>query len=287
MRARVRRALESRVGHLLVAVFLALVALGVGAALVSVAILLLERAGVTVTAGTAVVLSAVLMQGVTFAGVSLVYLRLRGLSVPALGLHVPDFRDSLAVASGYVLALLGALTMAGVAVLAGLQPAHNRIAQFGRGNPEVFLLLAVLSVLVIGPGEELLFRGVVQGSLRRVFEAPAAVVLATIIFAAAHTPSLAGPLSGRAITVGLLFVPGLVLGVAYEYTDNIAVPALIHGSYNATLFVLAYASMTLGDAAEPAAVGAWAVVEAGAVAVAGAMAGAGAGLWPIVAVMLP
>lgn len=246
MGAPARRALESRPGRILVAMFVALVGLVTGAVLVQVAVALLERVGVTVTPGVAVLLSAVLLQGIAFGSVSLVYLRVRGLDLSFVGVAVPDFRESLAIASGYVLALVGALSMVSLALLADLQPARNRIAEFGEGNPEVFLVLAVVSVLLIGPGEELLFRGIVQGSLRRVFDAPAAILLATVIFAVAHTPSLAGPLSGRAITVGLLFVPGLVLGVAYEYSGNIVVPALIHGVYNATLFVLAYASLVFG-----------------------------------------
>jgi membrane protease YdiL (CAAX protease family) len=44
----------------------------------------------------------------------------------------------------------------------------------------------------------------------------------------------------------MLFVPGLVLGVTYEATDNLVVPSLIHGAYNATLFTLAYLSVTFG-----------------------------------------
>lgn len=247
MAARVRRVLESRPGRVVLGIAIAFVGLASGALLVRGAAFLLETSGVSVTPGLAVLLSAVLLQGVAFGGVSLAYLRVRGLDLSFVGLAVPDLREALAAASGYVLALLGAFSMVFLVFLADLDPARNRIADLGEGNPEVFLLLAVISFLLIGPGEELLFRGIVQGSLREVFEAPAAIVLATVIFAAAHTPSLAGPLSGRALTVGLLFVPGLVLGIAYEYTDNIAVPALIHGAYNATLFVLAYASFKFGD----------------------------------------
>lgn len=245
---------ERRLGRIVLAGLVALLGLVVGAVLVFAAVALLEQVGVSVTAGLAVVLSAVLVQGIAFGAVSVLYLRIRGLGLTFVGLGVPDFRELLVVVSGYVLALTGAIAMVAVVVLAGLQPAQNRVAELGAVNPEVFLLLAVLSMLLIGPGEELLFRGIVQGTLRGVFSGPVAVLLATAIFALAHTTSLAGPLSGRALTVGLLFVPGLVLGAAYEYTDNIAVPALIHGGYNATLFVLAYASLAFGPGG-PGAVG--------------------------------
>ena len=62
----------------------------------------------------------------------------------------------------------------------------------------------------------------------------------------AHAPGLAGPTSGVALTVTLLFFPALVFAVVYERTDNVVVPAVAHGLYNATLFGLAYVSAAAG-----------------------------------------
>ncbi|MFB6172157.1 MAG: lysostaphin resistance A-like protein [Haloarculaceae archaeon] len=229
---------------LVASVVLAVVGLAVGAGLVQAAGALLVASGVGLTASTGVLLSAVLLQGVAFGGVALVYLRVRGLDLGYLGIAVPDLRQAIWAASGYVLALVGALSIGAVAVLAGLQPAQNRIAEMGQGHPEIFLLLVPVSFLLIGPGEELLFRGLIQGRLREVLGPAPAIALASVVFAAAHLTSLSGALSGRAITIGLLLVPALVLGVAYERTGNLVVPALIHGAYNATLFALAYVSLT-------------------------------------------
>jgi membrane protease YdiL (CAAX protease family) len=198
--------------------------------------------------GTRVVLSAVLLQGFAFGGLAALYLGVRGLGLDYIGLAVPDLRGFIWAGSGYVLALVGAMAVGIAATLAGLDPARNRIAGIAEGNPEVLLLLIPISVLLIGPGEELLFRGLVQGTLREVFGPIAAIGLASAIFAAAHVTSLSGALSGRLVTIGLLFVPAVVLGVVYEYTGNVAVPALVHGAYNATLFGLAYASTKLQEA---------------------------------------
>jgi membrane protease YdiL (CAAX protease family) len=219
-----------------------------GAALVQGAVVVLGALALDPPVGTRVVLSAVLLQGLAFGGVAAVYLRARGLGPAYIGLSVPDLRELIWVASGYVLALVGAMAVGIVAILAGLDPAQNRISEVGQGNPEVFLLLIPISFLLIGPGEELLFRGLVQGALREVFGSVPAILLASVIFAAAHVTSLSGPLSGRLVTVGLLLVPAIVLGAVYECTENIAVPALVHGAYNATLFGLAYASMKLQEA---------------------------------------
>lgn len=230
---------------LLSAVLLAAAGLLVGAGLVEAAVLVLDVLALDPPTGARVVLSAVLLQGVAFGGTAAAYLRLRGLEFDYVGVSVPDLREALWAASGYVLALVGAMAAGAIAILAGLDPAQNRISELGQANPEVFLLLVPISFLLIGPGEELLFRGMIQGRLREVFGPVPAIALASVVFAAAHVTSLSGALGGRVITIALLLIPAVVLGVVYEYTGNLVVPALTHGAYNATLFTLAYVSMKL------------------------------------------
>jgi hypothetical protein len=231
---------------LVVAVVLAALGLGVGSLLVRGAVTLLESNGVTVTPTRAVLLSTVLLQGVAFGSVSLVYLRLRGLGPAYLGVRVPSLREWFTVASGWVLALAGAVTMVVVVVVTGLDPAANRVGELGEADPLVFALLIPVSFLLIGPGEELLFRGVIQNSMVESLGRVPGILLATLLFAAAHVFSLAGPLSGRAVTVLLLFVPGLVLALTYDYSGNIVVPSLVHGAYNATLFALSFLGTAFG-----------------------------------------
>lgn len=242
----VLRRLDRRTAGVVVA-FLAVVAgFLVGTLLVGAAAVGLRAAGIAVTPPLAVVLSVTLLQGIAFGSVSLAVLRLGDRDVEWLGVALPDARGVLWIVSGYVLAIVGALAVGSFAILAGLRPARNRIADIGAGQPEVFLLLVPLSFLLIGPGEELLFRGILQGSLREVMGPVPAIGIASVVFAAVHVLSLGGPLGGRAVTVGLLFIPAVVLGVAYERTRNLVVPALIHGAYNATLFTLVYVSIRFG-----------------------------------------
>lgn len=208
----------------------------------------LSALGVELSVIPTTVLSTVLLQGVAFGGLSLLYLRYRDVSPREyLGVRVPDLEGWMYAAAGYVLAFVAAFSLIFVVVfLLDLSPAQNHAAELGQADPRVFLVLVVLAFVLIGPGEELLFRGVIQNRLRETFSAPVAVVLATAIFAGVHWSSLAGPVSGRALTVTMLFVPGLVFGVTYELTDNLVVPSLIHGAYNATLFTLAYLSLAFG-----------------------------------------
>jgi membrane protease YdiL (CAAX protease family) len=37
-----------------------------------------------------------------------------------------------------------------------------------------------------------------------------------------------------------------VFGAVYEFTENLVVPALVHGAYNATLFSLLYVAVRFG-----------------------------------------
>ncbi|MFB9808419.1 lysostaphin resistance A-like protein [Haladaptatus pallidirubidus] len=126
----------------------------------------------------------------------------------------------------------------------GIQSAQNEIATLGEQDPRVFLLLIPLSFLLIGPGEELLYRGVVQERLRESFGRWPAIALASLIFAFVHVFSLQGQDTGIIVYLGILFVLSPILGAAYEYTRNLVVPALIHGAFNALQFGLAYLMMT-------------------------------------------
>jgi len=96
--------------------------------------------------------------------------------------------------------------------------------------------LIVLSLLITGPCEEILFRGLIQEYLRRHFSANGAILLASLFFASMHLFTLQGSLSGIRNVLLSLFALSLILGFAYERTDSLLVPILIHGSFNAVLF---------------------------------------------------
>lgn len=96
--------------------------------------------------------------------------------------------------------------------------------------------LIIESLLITGPCEEILFRGLIQEYLRRYFSAIGAILLASFFFASAHLLALQGSLSGIRNIILSLFAISLILGFTYERTDSLFVPILIHGSYNAILF---------------------------------------------------
>ncbi|WP_254838656.1 CPBP family intramembrane glutamic endopeptidase [Natronomonas marina] len=192
--------------------------------------------------GTVFVVSIVLGQYVGFVGLGLAYLRGRGLEWPAvrsyLGIRRPSLRDLGVVVAGY-LAIIGVLVAVLAAVLQFLpEPAENQGAAVFADNPELIPVGIVVMFLVVGPSEELLYRGIVQNRLRERLSAVPAVAIAGSIFAVVHVAALAGSPSAVAVTVLVLLVPGLVLGAVYEYTGNLVVPWLLHSTHNSVLLTL-------------------------------------------------
>ncbi len=154
--------------------------------------------------------------------------------------HVPSVRDLLLVVGGYVAAFVLIGTVGYAISIAGVEGASNTSAEVGLENPALLLWLVPGSILLIGPGEEILFRGVVQGRFRERFGPGTAIALASLVFASIHYTALSGAASARFVTIGLLLIPAVIFGVIYEISENIVVPALVHGLYNATLFSLLY-----------------------------------------------
>ncbi len=219
-----------------------LVAAGVAVVLPLAVITAMAAAGIELRPTLVMVLSILLTQGVSFGGVALLYLALRRGTI-RVPLRWPTANDLQWMVGGSALALAALSIGLLVVSLLGLSVGEHRIQEIGVEHPEIFLLLIPLSFLLIGPGEELLFRGVVQGRLRQAFGAGAAITLASVTFAALHLLALSGPLAARLTTVTVLVLPSLVFGLAYERSGNIAVPAVIHGIYNAVLFAVSFSAL--------------------------------------------
>lgn len=164
-----------------------------------------------------------------------------------LDIAMPTHRGWLYVIGGtltmfLVLGASGLLTEA-----LGIPSAEHGLLEQAREAPMLLLAFVPLSFLVIGPGEELLSRNIVQKHLYDGYSRLSAVIVGTGVFAAIHLPAYAtGPPPAIFATLVQLFGISLVLGVVYERTDNVVVPAVVHGTYNAVQFVFAYVAITSG-----------------------------------------
>jgi membrane protease YdiL (CAAX protease family) len=247
------RAVGVSVG-IIVAAFLIGLALGLAA---GVALLL---AGFAPTSTPLLVVSLLGTQA-GFVVAVLLFLRWRGEPLSNVGIGFPDVRSTVLVVVGLVVTLVTvAAVSVGVQAL-NLQPAQNATTAQASGDPSFLLLLVPVMIFVVGPAEELLFRGVVQRRIREHASAPVAILLGGLLFASVHFVALVGDLSAVATTIGILFVPSLVFGALYEYAKNVVVNALVHGLYNSVLLLIAYATLEFApETAQPD--GAAAIVDA-------------------------
>jgi membrane protease YdiL (CAAX protease family) len=180
------------------------------------------------------------------------YLRWRGFDRSTItdyvGVGRPSLREIGLILVTWVAMIVVAVVVTQVVMLAVTelfgsgaadQPAENPVGEVVANNPEIFPVMILFMFLVVGPAEEILFRGVVQGRLRERLGPIPAIVTASAVFASAHVLALWGqdPVA-IAMTITILFVPSLGFGGIYEYTGNIVVPALLHGFHNSVVVVI-------------------------------------------------
>lgn len=174
-----------------------------------------------------------------FLGVAYLVARYRGMQIPVT---VPSVRQVGIAVGGVVLALAGVTVLSVVLQVLGLVPG-SAIEDVAIENPTLLLWLGGLSVVLIAPAEEFLFRGVVQGTLREAFGPVGAVAGASLLFGSLHLANYTGRIEAVVAGALVIVVAGAVLGALYELTDNLAVPVVTHGIYNLVLFTLAYATI--------------------------------------------
>lgn len=183
-------------------------------------------------------------QLVAFVGVSLGYLRWRGMDreemAAYLGVRRPSVVESVIAVIGPVLVIVTVFVVGTIALQFGPEPAQNQGAQTTLENPSIIPVMIAAMLLVVGPCEELLFRGVIQSRAREALSVVPAILLAASVFAPAHIVSLTGGVSAVITSISILFVPSLIFGAVYEYTENLVVVAVMHGLYNSILLTIGY-----------------------------------------------
>lgn len=215
-----------------------------GAILLVLGVVLFGVLGVPVTPLGQLALSLVAIQGLGFPLVAILYFRYRGRSLRSfVPVSLPSIRELGISVGAWIAALVAVPVVASVVIaIANEPPASNAASETAQQNPEIIPLLIPLVFLLNAPGEELLFRGVLQGLLAERFSPWAAILLATAAFAPLHITALVGGSTAAFLTIVIISVPSIIFGAVYELTDNLVVPSLVHGLFNSTLFLGIYVS---------------------------------------------
>jgi membrane protease YdiL (CAAX protease family) len=183
-----------------------------------------------------------------FGVAALVFVKATDRGVGYVGLAVPDRGRLLTYV---VVGAVALFTARSVAVLAALElggpllPA--RVTEVPIDPQALMLAMIPLSLFVVAPCEEALFRGVVQQYLGEVMSTAGAILGAGVLFAALHLPSyLAYSTFWAVVMVTIVFVVGLGFGYSYERTGSIWVPIGLHGLYNALIMASGYVLVEFG-----------------------------------------
>lgn len=139
----------------------------------------------------------------------------------------PDAGPEWATPAAVLLALPLAIGLAHVEFLV-LEPAPL----IPTWTPTQVALVAAVSIGLVGVVEELLFRGILQRRLQSRFGRWAGLVVTSTVFGLMHSGYRVPPELAFATVVGFLF------GFIYDWTDSIALVAVVHGVLNVFLFAV-------------------------------------------------
>ncbi|OGR62587.1 MAG: hypothetical protein A2X30_08100 [Elusimicrobia bacterium GWB2_63_16] len=153
-----------------------------------------------------------------------------GLDIKQLFAVRPLGRMGLVFVAGAVANL--ALIAAFIAVMLKFYPDYEGstdIAKMWAGNDKWFFVLT--STFMYAACEEIFLRGLVFNYIKKHAGVMKALLVSSLLFSAMH---------GGRIWVALLmiFLNGLIYGLAYEKTRSLAVPCLLHGLHNSVLRII-------------------------------------------------
>lgn len=169
------------------------------------------------------------------------YLALREYGLSYIDLEMPSVRSIGWMVGG--LGVLFGVLFGGSMVMAaaGVETAGHGTVDAVEQNAELLAVIIPASLLIIGPFEELLYRNVIQKSLYETFSRYGSVVVTSVVFALVHVLAYATAGPGQILAaLSMIFVLSIVLGVIYERTENLLVPAVVHGVFNAVQFSSLY-----------------------------------------------
>ncbi len=103
-----------------------------------------------------------------------------------------------------------------------LQDYLDKVALVGPDG--VSPVLDILATVILVPiGEELLFRGIIQGEFGKAFRPSVTILLTTVLFAVFHLDLIQG---------SYVLIAGFALSMVYHLTRQIALPIVLHIIYN-------------------------------------------------------
>lgn len=173
-------------------------------------------------------ISVQILRGLLALAVALTAIRLFDIPSPRewMGIRRPTKREWVYLPVGFVLSfiwLLGALIV--IRNVFGFE--RTMLTSFSEA---VRLSRIVTLLILVGPAEEVIFHGVIQRSLEDVIGLWPAILLGGILFGVTHFDPAALS-NGDLLFYGAQGGFGVIAGWIYARTDNLIIPALVHGTF--------------------------------------------------------
>jgi membrane protease YdiL (CAAX protease family) len=204
----------------------------IGVALAAFLLLNLALVAGFVLAGTTPsTILAVLASAVTALGAVTIAVAVRVRSLAAVGIRAVPWRWVWVGAGAGVLGWLinRGVVLVYVAITGDTSNPQQRLADAAAGSVAGLVAMLALGAVLVPIGEELLFRGVIYGALRR-YGAAVATVGSAAVFGLAHGLSI--------VLVGAV-VLGIIIALLYERSRSIWPAVAAHGVNNAIIFITA------------------------------------------------
>ncbi|UCE43923.1 MAG: CPBP family intramembrane metalloprotease [Candidatus Bathyarchaeota archaeon] len=169
-------------------------------------------------------------------GITLLFAKYKGASLKELGLKKASFGILLTVslAALPLLLLVWGISI-GEEIFLGPDPTAGLLEKaLTPRNPIQLAIMIAFSLVLVGPCEELAFRGFVQRGFENSFGKMRGLLLASGLFGIVHGLN-------TLYAIVPVFVGGLVFGYVWQRTGgNTIVSALMHGVYDTIALTIAY-----------------------------------------------
>jgi len=185
---------------------------------------------------TLVLSGSTILGQIGFLLVAILFIRYKKVELP---FDIPSRSNFKYIVGGIVLTIGTAIGLLQLQSILDLM-SKSAIQDMAESNPAILLILAVLSVVLVAPSEELLFRGAIQGRLRERFGPYFSIITASLLFGSLHLLNFTGSVLPTLMSAFIIVVIGGILGWLYEETKNIAVPITVHAIYNFILLIPSY-----------------------------------------------
>lgn len=169
-------------------------------------------------------------------GVTLLFARYKGASLKELGLKKTGLRTLATVSVVAVpLLLIGVGISIGEEIVFGPDPVGELVEELVMPrNSFQLVAMIILSLVLVGPCEELAFRGFVQKGFENSFGKMKGLLFASVLFGLLHGLN-------TLYAIVPTFVGGLILGYVWQQTGgNTTASALMHGVNNSIAIAITY-----------------------------------------------